>query len=98
MEIILDATMLMYNAVPNQLPGLFSCCLTEYFSYDISLQVLLTNCKQFEGSSVEILLDAKLGVIVFQIQYKVRNTANNVESSLQVAVPYTVSFVPKTMI
>ncbi|XP_025090394.1 uncharacterized protein LOC112561838 isoform X1 [Pomacea canaliculata] len=52
-------------------------------------QVLVTNCKHGKGPSLEVLLDVELGVVLFHLAYKFRVAANAVESSLQVAVPYT---------
>ncbi|XP_076452436.1 uncharacterized protein LOC143288056 [Babylonia areolata] len=57
-------------------------------------QVLLTNCKQGAGPSVEIVLDVYLGVVVFHVMYRFRHALNDVESALTVAVPYQAS-VPK---
>nr|KAG5704639.1 hypothetical protein BaRGS_025281 [Batillaria attramentaria] len=60
-------------------------------------QVLVTNCKHGMGPSVEIIMDVDLGVILFQVAYRFRDAVNAVESTLQVAVPYT-AFVPKRVV
>lgn len=72
---------------PHPCPGFWSC---NHIISDL-WQVLVTNCKHGKGPSLEVLLDVELGVVLFHLAYKFRVAANAVESSLQVAVPYTVS-------
>ena len=56
----------------------------------LAVQVLMTNCKHGQGASVEIVLDVELGVILFHIMYRFREAVNQVESVVEVAVPYQV--------
>ena len=40
---------------------------------------------------MEIVLDVELGVILFHVMYRFREAVNQVESVVEVAVPYQVS-------